>query len=101
MNDNRLHGLHRIGEVLRYMYPEFFTQINHKPMEYFKVTEHNSKVTMEVNRDELGDFQFTLITPDKEHRTQVYLSQTEAKDLSEFILKRLGEKQPDEVRQPF
>lgn len=73
MDESKIHGLHRIGEVLEALYPELITQINHKRMEYFKVIVHNSTSTMEVNRETFGD----------------------------FILKRLCEKKPDEVKQPF
>ena len=30
MDESRIHGLHRIGEVLEALYPELLTQINHK-----------------------------------------------------------------------
>ena len=101
MDESRIHGLHRIGEVLEALYPELITQINHKRMEYFKVIVHNSTSTMEVNRDESGDFIFTIMGKHGMNPMRVYLSKTEAKDLSGFILKRLSEKQPDEVNQPF
>lgn len=70
-------------------------------MEYFKVVEKLSKSAMEVCRDELGDFLFTLTPNIGNSPVQVYLSKTEAKDLSSFILKSLTEKQPDEINQPF
>lgn len=70
-------------------------------MEYFKVIEHGSTSTLEVNRDTFGDFIFRIISRNKGNRMNICLSETEAKDLSDFILKRLGEKKPDEVKQPF
>lgn len=69
-------------------------------MEYFKVKEKSANSTMEVNRDEFGDFNFRLIN-NKDKKWMISLSATEARDLAHFIGKRLSEKKPSETNCPF
>lgn len=64
-------------------------------MEYFKVVEKERDAILEVNRENSGDFLF------KAHEINadcwIKLSKTEAKDLADFIIKRLSEEQPQEI----
>lgn len=69
-------------------------------MEYFKVKEINRDATLEVNRIDNGDFEFWLSNKDSK-RMLIILSATEAKDLSDFIIKRLSEEKPQECNSPF
>lgn len=69
-------------------------------MEYFKVIQKTNRSSMEVNRDEYGNFNFTIKRKDNV-KWSISLSKTEAKDLMQFVGKRLSEKYPDEVEEPF
>lgn len=69
-------------------------------MEYFKVIQKTNRSSIEVNRDEYGNFNFTIKRKDNV-KWSISLSKTEAKDLMSFIGKRLSEKYPDEVEEPF
>lgn len=69
-------------------------------MEYFKVIQKTNRSSIEVNRDEYGNFNFTIKRKDNV-KWSISLSKTEAKDLMSFIDKRLSEKYPDEVEEPF
>lgn len=65
-------------------------------MEYFKVIEEGTTTSIEVNRNEEGNFDFMIGGHDQEIWV-ISLSETEARDLMEFIGKRLSEKEPPEV----
>lgn len=78
-------------------YNLFINYKNKEQMEYFKVEEITTNQVLEVNRSH-KDFRFKIIG--KRCNTEIWLSPTEAKDLSDFIQKRLSEKNPDEA-QPF
>ena len=69
-------------------------------MEYFKVIEEGTTTSIEVNRDEEGNFNF-LLTCGEGRKWIISLSATEARDLMEFISKRLSEKEPPEVKRAF
>ena len=69
-------------------------------MEYFKVIQKTNRSSIEVNRDEYGNFNFTIKRKDNV-KWSISLSKTDAKDLMSFIGKRLSEKYPDEVEEPF
>lgn len=69
-------------------------------MEYFKVIQKTNRSSIEVNRDEYGNFNFTIKRKDNA-KWAISLSKTEAKDLMLFVGKRLSEKYPDEVEEPF
>lgn len=69
-------------------------------MEYFKVIQKTNRSSIEVNRDEYGNFNFVIKRKDNA-KWPISLSKTEAKDLMLFIGKRLSEKYPDEVEEPF
>lgn len=69
-------------------------------MEYFKVIQKTNRSSIEVNRDEYGNFNFVIKRKDNV-KWSISLSKTEAKDLMLFIGKRLSEKYPDEVEEPF
>ena len=69
-------------------------------MKYFKIVQQNEeKSTMEINRKIDGDFHIVIISM-RGDVSEIDLSPTEANELSEFIQKRLSEKEPDEA-QPF
>lgn len=68
-------------------------------MEYFKVKEIGRDATLEVNRENDGDFVFK--THEINSNCYIELSATEAKDLSEFIIKRLSEENPQECTPIF
>ena len=65
-------------------------------MEYFKVIQKTNRSSIEVNRDEYGNFNFVIKRKDNA-KWPISLSKTEAKDLILFIGKRLSEKYPNEV----
>lgn len=44
MDESRIHGLHRIGEVLEALYPELITPINQKTYGIFQ----GSRETLEI-----------------------------------------------------
>lgn len=69
-------------------------------MEYFKVIQKMNRSSIEVNRDEYGNLNFTIANKDNA-KWSISLSKTEARDLMSFIGKRLSEKYPDEVEEPF
>lgn len=68
-------------------------------MEYFKVKEIGRDCTLEVNREHDGDFVFRAHEVD--NNCEIELSSTEAKDLADFILKRLSEESPHECTPIF
>lgn len=68
-------------------------------MEYFKVKEIGRDATLEVNRENDGDFVFQ--THEIDTNCYIELSATEAKDLSDFIIKRLSEENPQECTPLF
>lgn len=69
-------------------------------MEYFKVIEEGTTTSIEVNRIDNGDFVFQLSNKESK-RMLIILSAIEAKDLSDFIIKRLSEEKPQECNSPF
>ena len=69
-------------------------------MEYFKVIEEGTTTSIEVNRDEDGNFNFQL-TWSEGKKWIISLSATEARDLMEFIRNRLSEEEPPEVNRKF
>lgn len=68
-------------------------------MEYFKVKEIGRDATLEVNRENDGDFVFQ--SHEINSNCYIELSATEAKDLSDFIIKRLSEENPQECTPLF
>lgn len=69
-------------------------------MEYFKVIEEGTTTSIEVNRDYEGNFNFKIAKCEG-NRWIISLSATEARDLMEFISKRLSENEPPEVARSF
>lgn len=69
-------------------------------MEYFKVREIPSDLVLEINRSHSGDFIFTIKREELSIKMDIFLSPTEARDLAEFINKRLAETSPHEPK-PF
>lgn len=69
-------------------------------MEYFKVIEEETTTSIEVNRIDNGNFEFWI--SDKDSKSMlIILSANEAKDLSDFIIKRLSEENPQECTPLF
>lgn len=73
-------------------------------MEYFKVRQKTTGTTIEINKSEDGYFIIELVSFKERHKKEqsfICLSSTEARDLMEFISKRLSEVKPHEVESPF